>query len=519
LVTTVITPPLLRWRLGTGAPATDTPAVTEEPTEGWLTTVAGEIRLNGTPSPELTVPIALRTAGLTTNARPSDALLDWFGSTRGAAITWDPDETAALVRLLRMGEPRAWRFLDVAGVLERALPEVADAMEHRRADLGDLDPMGALRFQIVERLDAMAPELGLPSDDLVLAGMVADVCADADDEAACALQLARRLVAEEEAIRITTIIADAHLLRAGAGRPEEFDQRELLQLATHLASPAHARDAYELALALGPLLRWQREAIDERLRLVIEALDHPEFTGSEANNLAAARRTAAEHLLDDPAPIERLRFAGNSYLLSHEPEELARHARLIEPLPRKGNVRVAVAAGPGGDEWTVEIACRDTDALLAHLTSVFTDFGLDIVDASIATWPDGAVLDSFVVRSATRPPAKDLALAFEASLIGRLAFTAMPSLLLDIDNASLPWHTAVKVSGPDAPGALQAVTAAFAAADVVVHSARIATVDGTVADRFAVTDRVGRKLDAETMERIRSALAKGGRPRRSLRRP
>jgi [protein-PII] uridylyltransferase len=150
---------------------------------------------------------------------------------------------------------------------------------------------------------------------------------------------------------------------------------------------------------------------------------------------------------------------------------------------------------------------------------VFHEFGLNITDASIATWPDGAVLDSFVVCAPQRPPAKDLALAFEASLIGRLAFTAMPSLTLELDNESLPWHTAVKVGGPDATGALQAVTAAFAAAEVVVHSARIVTVDGMIADRFAVTDRVGRKLDDAAMERVRTALAKGGRPRRSLRRP
>ncbi|MFM2076403.1 MAG: hypothetical protein RJA49_293, partial [Actinomycetota bacterium] len=87
------------------------------------------------------------------------------------------------------------------------------------------------------------------------------------------------------------------------------------------------------------------------------------------------------------------------------------------------------------------------------------------------------------------------------------------------DNETLPWHTTVKVEGPDAPGVLQAVTAAFAAADVVVHSARIATVDGNVADRFAVTDHVGRKLDVAAADRVRAALAKGGRPRRSLRRP
>ena len=157
LITTVMTPPLLRWRLGRTAPVQELHGDTEEPEAGWLSTTKGEIRLNGTPSPQLTVPIALRTASLTGQARPSDALLDWFGTNRNAELSWDPDDTAALVRLLRVGEPRAWRFLDVSGVLERALPEVATAMEHRRADLGDLDPMGALRFQVVAGSNSIWP--------------------------------------------------------------------------------------------------------------------------------------------------------------------------------------------------------------------------------------------------------------------------------------------------------------------------------------------------------------------------
>jgi [protein-PII] uridylyltransferase len=295
-------------------------------------------------------------------------------------------------------------------------------------------------------------------------------------------------------------------------------RQKLLQLATHLASASHARESYELALALGPLPRWQREALDERIRLVTEALEHPELTGSEANNLAAARRVAAERLLEEPALIERLRFAGNGYLLSHEPEELARQARLIEPLPRQGTVRVAVSPQSTPDTWKIDVACRDTEALLAHLTSVFTEFGLDIVSAGIATWPDGAVLDSFVVHSRPRPPARELALAFEASLTSRLSFPAMAGLTLDFDNDTLPWHTTVDVRGDDRPGVLQAVTAAFAAADLVVHTARVATEDGQVRDRFAVTDRLGRKVDDAAAERVRAALAKGGRPRRSLRR-
>lgn len=517
LLSTVVTPPLLRIRLGRTSAPPELP-ITEEPAEGWLTTADGEIRLHGTPPGALTVPLALTTAALTANARPSSGLLDWFAANRNTELGWEHDDTTALVRLLRSDNPRAWRFLDVTGVLERALPEVAHAMGRRRADLGDLDPMGALRFPVVERLDDLAPVLGIATDDLILAGLAADVCAESDDSSQCAQSLTHRLVSESEAERIAAIVADAHLLRAGAHDPEVFDRTEILQLATHLASAAHARDAYELALALGPLTRWHREALDERLALVTAALEHPELTGTEANNLAGARRIAAERLLTEPAAIERLRFASNSYLLSHEADELARQAQLVEPLPRSGTVRVAVAPLPEPDRWKVEVACRDIDGLLARLTEVLTQNGLDISGASIATWPDGAVLDSFVLVSRVRPSAKQLALAFEAGLDMRLAPVAMPTLSIEFDNTALPWHTSVVVTGPDRPGALLAVSAAFATADVVLHSARISTSEHRVNDRFAVSDRLGRKLDTAAMDRIRLALIEGRTARRVRRR-
>jgi [protein-PII] uridylyltransferase len=179
-------------------------------------------------------------------------------------------------------------------------------------------------------------------------------------------------------------------------------------------------------------------------------------------------------------------------------------------------VRVSVAAGPGERQWTIDVACRDTDALLARLTGVLTEFGLDIVGAKVATWPDGAVLDSFVVEAIDRPPAKSLALAMQQAMTDRLSFPAVPGLTVDFDNDSLPWHTAVTVTGADQPGLLQAVSTAFAATEMVVHTARVATTDGIANDRFAVTDRIGRKVTAEQIERMTAALVKGGRPRRSL---
>ncbi|MEY4174663.1 MAG: High-affinity Na(+)/H(+) antiporter NhaS3, partial [Actinomycetota bacterium] len=521
LLTTLMTPPLLRWRLGRAAGgAADLSGETanaERPEHGWLSVDNGVIHLSAVPPASATLPIALEAALMASSASPSGELLSWFGRHRNEPLTWQTHDTAALVEVLRLGTPRSWRLLDASGVLERALPEVADAMRRRRADLGDLDPTAALRFPVAERVLARADADGDVSEVMMIAALVSDACADCDDAPTCSLALAGRLVPPSEVPRVAALVADAQLLRAGTRHPDGLDRPAVLQLATHLGTTEHAREACSLARAVGALSPHHEQALAERLRQVIEALQHPELTGAEAADLAAVRRTSAERIGNEAAVSERLRAASNAYLLSHEPEELARQARLLEPLPRPGTIRVSVSPEPQAEHWKVDVAGHDSRGLLARLADVLAEFGLEVVSADIATWPDGGVLDSFVVRSPRRPAARELARAMEAALAGPLHLGAAPSLSLTADNESLPWHTSVLVTGPDLPGALRAVTAAFAAADLVVHSARIDGGTDGVNDRFAITDRVGRKLDARGLDEARAILLHGP-SRRHLRR-
>jgi Kef-type K+ transport system membrane component KefB len=480
LVTTVITPPLLRLRLGRTGSAGDG---------------------IGTADGDDVVAKALDAARQAATERPADDVLDWFGAHRNDPLQWCHVHTPALVELLRLDSPRAWRLLDVTGVLERTLPEVADAMRRRRADFTDLDPLGALTFPTVRRLHDEADSL---TDHTVLAALLADVCRS-DDEV---LSLAQRLVDDTTAQQLATLVADAHLLLAGLRDPGAFDETRVLQLATHLASTEHTRQAAQVAHALGDLATRDREALDARVALLHAALEHPEVTGSEATNLAAARRAAAQHLLGDhEAAIDRLRFAPTPYLLAHSPEELARQAVLVEPLAPQGRVRVAVSPQPEPDQWKIDVACRDSEGLLARLTEVLAAQEFTVLGADIATWPDGAVLDSFLVGSTRRPSPRELSFAFDARLRGPLHRVTAPDLTLRFDNAALPWHTSCTVTGPDRPNALQAVATALTTAGVVVHSARVATADGEIRDRFTVSDRFGRKIDEATVQRVRAALA------------
>ena len=67
-------------------------------------------------------------------------------------LRWDDDATTKLFAVLDRGDIRAWRFLETTGVLERALPELAEAVDRRRTDPFLIDPSQVLRFTLVDRI-------------------------------------------------------------------------------------------------------------------------------------------------------------------------------------------------------------------------------------------------------------------------------------------------------------------------------------------------------------------------------
>lgn len=531
LATTLIAPPALRWRLAGTAARTvadlDEPDEVPEPDGGWLVVRDGEITLAARPPGAATVPVALRAAVLAHGARPSSELIDWFADHRERELGWYPTDTPLLVELLERPDPRAFRFLEVTGVLERALPEVAAAFERRRHDSTELDPSRVLRFPTVEHLVALldraegdpgAVKLAEAFDQpvhLILGALVHDVCGT---DRRAALSLLERLVGGGEGALVLQLLGDTALLNAAAGDPDSFEPQRLLQLAHHLAHERRVEGAYVLMLAIGELSEWRRKAADELLPQLLDLVRYESRSGSNVGPLVAKRKEQAKRMLDDEAPRERIDIADDAYVLAYDPDELARHARLVEPLPRKGSMRVAVTPLGEPGLWRVEVACRDDLGGLVRLTTSLTDHGLDIVQAAVATWPDGAALDTFVVRGALRPSARELAVAFESPTQTPLVPTELTALDVVIDNTTLPWHTSCIVSCTDSPGVLQTITAVFTECGVLVADARISSEDGRVVDRFALTDRRGRKLDEATVQRLDATLRTGPSRRRGMRR-
>ena len=132
LATTLVTPPLLRWRLARmrANPVGRAESTEPRPTGGWLQISGRVVDLASDPPSRLALLIALDAAlAVAAGARPGPKLLDWIGQWSDTPLRWDDEATPKLFAVLEQGDVRAWRFLETTGVLERALPELAEAVE------------------------------------------------------------------------------------------------------------------------------------------------------------------------------------------------------------------------------------------------------------------------------------------------------------------------------------------------------------------------------------------------------
>ena len=504
LVTTLVAPPLLRWRLGTQAEAIeDSTTLAMRPLEGWVTTIDGQIILNGAPPVRSLVEIGLASASLAIDARPSSQLLDWFALHRNATLSWNDDATISLLRVLRLGSARSWRFLETIGFIQRALPEVSEAMAARSSDSTELDPTHSLQFPTVEAICLTAHAI---TDDLVLAAFAKDI----SDSGANGQGAIARLGLDLSTSKAVLMLLDgSQLLRnIVQSEPLQITPRLLSQIANHLKSPLIVEQCRQLVTARQDLSDTQKLALVGIVADVQEVLAHPDLVDSESNTLVESRLQAALALTTDDAIRARITHAPASYALTHTPKQLLDHALLVEPMPRSGDARIVVLPTQSKDQWLVNIACRDRSALLARLSGALSSIELNVVTAEIATWADGAVLDIFTVQSIAEPRLGAVSDAVQRSLQLRNVKTSGGpyKLVVQLDHSAHPWHSIMRVEGEDHTGLLRDITATLAKLKIFIHHAQIGTEHGHVRNMFEVSDAHGRKLSEQASNKIIRAL-------------
>ena len=233
LVTTLVTPPLLTMRLkGTSASAMSSTSDGEtepvhEPSGGWIGVDDGRLTLAASAPDSLVVPLALRAAELSAIAAPGDEMLEWFAARRTVSLSWRPVDTEQLLNVLRDGSAESWKTLGTLGVLERALPEVADTIDRRRADPDLFDASHPLHFPLVDRVHEL---MSSPGIDPVFDGLFARIehpelvtlaafVHDVTDDDRNAASLARRLRASD-ANTVTRALNLSRALHVAARGPD-----------------------------------------------------------------------------------------------------------------------------------------------------------------------------------------------------------------------------------------------------------------------------------------------------------
>lgn len=520
LITTLAAPQLLKLRYGrlrTSVAPDSTPPGTPPPDGGWLRVERDEVDLAARPPDAQALALSLDAALALARRRPGQALLDWLAQVPAAPTRWDDALTAKLFDVIEFGNARSWRFLETSGMLRRALPEIATALERRARDSFALDPLQGHRFVALERRrqlhpdDPLAIELGKLEhpDRLLLAVFLVEALEELADPGPTARTTLSRLAlpdADHEAV--LRLIADRDLLWSASHQPGALTEEPVLQLAAHLESPEVARQLYLLsALRAEGRERWEVQRLRALYDLIQAALADDELTGVDARSVADQRRHAAVALINGrPGAMQRLATAPHAYVLRTTPEAMARHAVFLEGSLSRS--RVDVTPAPDG-RWWVDVACRDQPRLLAAVTQALADRSLAVEEAVLAVWDDDVVLDAFLVESQEPPNASDLATALTAALEEPVTAPPLPEAEVTFSGSASPWHTLCEVVLEDRPGVLHAVAAAFAGAGIEVRSAQVSSHDGLVIDRFEVTDRDGAKLTSELQTRFCDLLRTG----------
>jgi [protein-PII] uridylyltransferase len=487
------------------------------------------------------------------------ALLDAIeDSGSWATGTWSDAERIAFLRLLHAGDRgvAALEILDRLGVLSRLLPAWADVRCRPQRDPYHRFTVDA---HLTATLRAMGRILdGETEDDPVRSEAVTQV-ADRDALLLGALLhdigktgegghvavgsrvigpiLDRIGVVEGTASLVRFMVTEHLLLPDTATRRDLSDEDLVLDVAATVGSADRLAALYLLARAdaeaTGPAAwtPWRATLVRELVAKVQHVLERGEMGAEQATELAMRTDRVRELLRDSPADeVDRvLARMPRGYLLTIEPERVARHLATIAPPVGAREVRAVHADGDRAGTSELLVVARDRSGLLSWIAGSLALAGLSILSAQVFTTTDGVAVDLFAVEGVWEEDvserrwrefrgmlrrAVDGTISLESRVNEKRRWYPAPDATVPVtvvvDNEASDFATVIEVGAADRLGLLYDITRTFADLDLDVHLAKVATYEGRVVDSFYVRDVVGRKLgdDPADVERaIRRKLA------------
>ena len=489
-----------------------------------------------------------------------------------------PQNQSLFMRILRQprGVTNALRYLNHHGILGRYLPAFGRIVGQMQHDLFHVYTVDEHILMVVRNLRRFSiPEFAhefplcsqLASDFerpevLYLAGLFHDIAKGRSGDHSTLGKIAadrfcKRHALSAEDTKLVTWLVEHHLLMSSTAQKQDLsDPRVIAGFATHIANERYLVALYLLTVAdiraTSPKVwnTWKSRLLEELFRTTRQQLD------GSTNHMDYSLENHKKKILTllPPETLAALTHEkiwselGSTYLLQHDPQEVAWHTCHLDriastPLPL---VKARFAVGSEGLQVMIYIA--DQKDLFARICSFFERTGFSIVTARIHTTPHGYALDSFLVlipphaaeryhnilafieQELTRHLEKPM--RPEPVLQKRLSrhlrhFPVIPEVSISLDENGA-YHL-LSIAAGDQPGLLSRITRTLSRLGVTVHSARINTMGERAEDTFLITGNILHEqrdliyLETELLKTLRipdiTNLGKTTRPDQASRLP
>lgn len=352
--------------------------------------------------------------------------------------------------------------------------------------------------------------------------------------------IARRMgLSREDSERLEFLVRQHLLFAHIAQRRDLHDERMIIDFARQMESSENLKMLYLLTYAdvrgVGPDVwtEWKKMLFRELFEKTFQVLERGDFRLEASSERVKAVRRKVMALLESELPhqpvMEELKALATRHTLSHRPEELAEHVRVLLQLEHEPMVVNLKHQHDQGFTF-VTIATRDMPALFSKITGVMAANGINILGAQIHTSKNGKALDTLQVNSPQgfvitdenrwKRLKEDMRNVLEGKVrvqtlvekrrkSNQLTDKPKPRFptRVEIDNEVSVDYTVLDIYTHDKVGLLYSITAALSELGLYIGVAKISTKVDQVADVFYVRDIFGHKIAAEEkLAEIKSRL-------------
>ena len=478
---------------------------------------------------------------------------------------WPPEaftnteSRTAFLRLLSMknGVSESLRYLHRFRVLEQILPafrRVRGLMQFNVYHKYTVDEHCLLAVEEAERMSHQEGTAGRAFHEvrhreiLYLALLLHDLGKGlrgdhSKEGAVMASEVARQLGLTANHCEQLIFLVNQHLLMTHlAFRRDLSDNRVLAQFAKTVGTPETLKILYLMTMAdvaaVGPgtLTAWKGNLLTELYTKTLDILTGGMVVEAGEEKFKRVRERIVQRLqgiVDTAWLASQLEAMSGRYLIRNTEDRIILDLKRIHRLEPKGvKVYAENDLERNLTEYSVYTFDDITSGTFYKMTTALAAQGLQILDATITTWSNNIVIDTFQVQDSdySGPPGptrlQEVQESITRILLGEIdleplsdtgarirsdsfAFPRETPVRIELDNDTSEDYTIVEVFAHDRPGLLAVIARALFVLGLSVQSAKVATHQDQILDIFYVMDGAGQKIvDLDRIRKFKLTLKK-----------